>query len=196
MRVQFLKSAAEESGWPPVELVEVAIAGRSNAGKSSFINALTNSKAAKTSSQPGKTRLLNFFQLGEHYRLVDMPGYGFAKVSANEQKSWAKMIERYLHNRSNLIGLLLIMDIRRKWTEDEQMVVDWCQQSDTPIIVLLNKSDKVNQGEKVKKRREIAKVEGVDKVFVVSSSKRKGVAEAEQYFFTHWVGVKKNGVQE
>lgn len=191
MKLNFIKSAVQIKDYPDENQAEVAIIGRSNAGKSSFINALALSKLAKVSQQPGKTRLLNFFAVGESYRLVDMPGYGFAARSANELKSWQKMIETYIRTRPNLVGCLLIMDLRRKWTDDEQMILEWLLQEDIPLAVILNKIDKSKQQEKIVKKRQIAEISGVDHVFLASSLKRQGVKEVENWVFANWI--KKDG---
>lgn len=103
IKIDFLRSGVNGKDFPSPDMPEVALVGRSNAGKSSFLNALAKRKVARVSSAPGKTRLLNFFSAGDHYRLVDMPGYGFAARSANEIKSWQQMIERYLEERSCLV---------------------------------------------------------------------------------------------
>jgi len=120
--IQFIKSAVLAKDYPNHNMAEVAIAGRSNAGKSSFINGLAKSKIAKVSSTPGKTRLLNFFNMEDSYVLTDMPGYGFAARSGNELREWQQMIETYLTTRENLKGLILVMDIRRSWTNDEEIM--------------------------------------------------------------------------
>ncbi len=190
MNIKFIKSAKVLEECPPADQPEVGIVGRSNAGKSSFINALHGGRVAKVSGQPGKTRLLNFFQAGKNYRLVDMPGYGYAKVSGKEQKSWQPMIEHYLSNRKSLIGLLLIMDIRRNWSEDEQLIVDWVKKRNLPVCVILNKSDKVKQGERVKKLRLLKSIEGVDEAFVVSSFTKKGIKEPEDFIYESWIDCK------
>ncbi len=124
----FLKSAVRLDQCPQEDRPEVAFLGRSNSGKSSLINALTGRKTlAKVSSTPGKTRILNFFDFGPHYRLVEMPGYGFASRGGDEQRSWQRMIEDYLGGRQSLVGLVLIMDIRREMTEDEEMLMRYAQ---------------------------------------------------------------------
>lgn len=194
MNIRFIKSAKLQEDWPKDGILEVGIVGRSNSGKSSYINSLAgSSKLAKVSGKPGKTRLLNFFQVSNKYRLVDMPGYGYAGVSGTEQKSWHKMIEDYLNTRENLAGLILIMDIRRKWTDDEQLLVDWVSSKELPVCVLLNKADKVKQGEKVKKKREVKAIEGVERVFVVSAFKKKGISDVDDYIYENWVKACKNG---
>ncbi len=186
--IQFIKSAKELRGCPPPEKPEVALVGRSNAGKSSFINALTKGQIAKVSQQPGKTRLLNFYSIGEHYRLVDMPGYGYASRSGDEVQEWRSMVESYLAVRENLQGLLLIMDIRRSWTSQEQDLVDWVSQRSLPVVVVLNKSDKVGQNDKAKALKALRdRAVGVQKVFVVSAQKKLGVKEVEDFVFKEWI---------
>lgn len=133
--------APEDSG------SEVAFVGRSNAGKSSALNALTNqNKLAKISKTPGRTRLLNFFSVGEARRLVDLPGYGYAKVSAGMKNEWQRNIDEYLQIRESLAGLVLLMDIRHPFTPFDEMILDWCEEAQMPIHVLLTKSDKFKYG--------------------------------------------------
>ena len=192
--IRFIKSAKDLKGCPAPDLPEVAIAGRSNAGKSSFINALGLSLVAKVSGRPGKTRLLNFFLIGDHYRLVDMPGYGYAARSGAEVESWRQMVESYLALRGSLQGLVLIMDIRRQWTAQEQELVDWVSQRSMPVVVVLNKADKVGNNEKAKALRDLkAKAVGVSQVFVVSASKRLGVTEVEEFVFKNWIKQRHGG---
>ena len=139
---RFLTSASRLSECPPDEGWEVAVAGRSNAGKSSAINCLTgNSKLARTSKTPGRTQLLNFFSLSSHQRLVDLPGYGYAKVPEAVKRSWGHRIEQYLQNRRSLRGLILVMDVRHPLTE-----FDWSVAADMPIHILLTKADKLKKG--------------------------------------------------
>src|SRR6478752_6525097 len=131
--IQFIKSAVLPKDYPIHKMAEVAIAGRSNAGKSSFINALTRNKVAKVSSTPGKTTLLNFFNMEDSYVLVDMPGYGFAARSNDEISQWHQMIEAYLMSRENLVGLVVIMDIRRDWTADEELLKKFSDERGFPL---------------------------------------------------------------
>ena len=119
MKAKFLKSAVNQEDYPPSDRPEVALVGRSNAGKSSLLNALAGSKIAKVSQEPGKTRLLNFFDYGKQYRFVDMPGYGYASRSGSEILSWQEMITKYSDVRENLHGVVLIMDSARDWQEEE-----------------------------------------------------------------------------
>ncbi len=144
---QFLTSAQrfeqcpEDSGW------EVAFAGRSNAGKSSAINSLTGrSKLAKTSRTPGRTQLINFFELSPTQRLVDLPGYGFAKVPLAVKNAWTKQLERYLSERQSLRGLILLMDVRHPLQPFDQQMLDWAIAASMPVHILLTKADKLKRG--------------------------------------------------
>jgi len=132
----------------PEEGREVAVAGRSNAGKSSAINAITERRAlARSSKTPGRTQLLNFFELAQGQRLVDLPGYGYAKVSAEVQAGWGQLIGGYLETRECLVGLVLIVDSRRGLSEDDHGLLAWAQVRNLPVRILLSKSDKLNRAE-------------------------------------------------
>ena len=127
--------------------LEVAFAGRSNAGKSSAINRLTNQKSlAKTSKTPGRTQHLVFFELDEQRRLVDLPGYGFAKVPGKVKQEWGAAIEEYLQNRQSLQGVILMMDVRHPLTEFDQDMLSWCMHANMPVHILLTKADKLKRG--------------------------------------------------
>jgi GTP-binding protein len=144
---RFLTSAPTLRECPPDLGAEVAFAGRSNAGKSSAINALTgNGKLARTSKTPGRTQLLNFFALSETQRLVDLPGYGFAKVPVAMKLQWQQHLEHYLQARHSLRGLVLLMDIRHPLQEFDQQLLQWAAQCAMPVHILLTKSDKLNFG--------------------------------------------------
>jgi GTP-binding protein len=126
---------------------EVAFAGRSNAGKSSAINALTaNTKLARTSRTPGRTQLINFFTVTDQIRLVDLPGYGFAKVPHKVKQEWNKQLERYLQLRQSLKGLILLMDIRHPLKDYDRQMIEWAVKSEMPVHILLTKSDKLKRG--------------------------------------------------
>lgn len=146
-RAAYLTSAARLSQCPPDEGWEVAFAGRSNAGKSSAINSLTgNSKLAKTSRTPGRTQLINFFQLDEHQRLVDLPGYGFAKVPLAVKREWTRQLEGYLQKRQCLRGLVLLMDARHPLQAFDQQMLEWALAASMPVHILLTKADKLSKG--------------------------------------------------
>lgn len=131
--------------------VEVAFAGRSNVGKSSVLNAVTgNHRLARTSKTPGRTQQLNFFTVGEGLRLVDLPGYGYAKVPARIKLHWAKVMQAYFETRESLTGLMLIMDIRHLLKPYDEQMLGWCINADLPVHVLLNKADKLSRGAGIK----------------------------------------------
>jgi GTP-binding protein len=144
---RFLTSAAKLAQCPPDDGWEVAFAGRSNAGKSSAINSLTgNRKLAKTSKTPGRTQLINFFELSGCQRLVDLPGYGFAKVPRAVKQAWTRQLEDYLQRRQSLRGLILMMDIRHPLQPFDQQILGWAIQAAMPVHILLTKSDKLKKG--------------------------------------------------
>ena len=127
---------------------EVAFAGRSNAGKSSAINALTrNTKLARTSRTPGRTQLINFFTVDEHIRLVDLPGYGFAKVPLKVKQEWNKQLDQYLRMRQSLMGLVLLMDIRHPLKDYDRQMIEWAVVTKMRVHILLTKSDKLKRGQ-------------------------------------------------
>lgn len=145
-QAKFFKSAQKVSQLPE-SIAEVAFAGRSNAGKSSAINTITNIKSlARTSKTPGRTQLLNYFQLEDKYFIVDLPGYGYAKVSHSIQKEWEKSLTKYIETREQLRGVVLIMDIRHPLTEHDRSMIEWVTSYNIPIHILLTKSDKLNRG--------------------------------------------------
>ena len=146
-RASFLTSASKSSQFPEGEIMEVAFAGRSNAGKSSAINTLCDQKAlARTSKTPGRTQLINFFTLDEQRSLVDLPGYGYAKVPEKVRREWQKLMESYLGKREQLRGLVVIMDIRHPLKDYDLQMLEWCDYMNTPVHVLLTKADKVKRG--------------------------------------------------
>ncbi len=144
----FVKSAAKLSQCPMDILREVAFAGRSNAGKSSALNRLTgHKKLARTSKTPGRTQLINYFQIGElPLALVDLPGYGFAKVPLAVKNEWQRELDNYLQNRDALIGLVLLMDIRHPLKEFDNAMIQWAKRSEMPLHILLTKADKLKRG--------------------------------------------------
>lgn len=146
-QANFLLSASKFSQCPPDQGWEVAFAGRSNAGKSSAINSLTgNRKLARTSKTPGRTQLINFFSLSDDQRLVDLPGYGFAKVPQSVKKEWTRQLETYLQERQSLRGLVLLMDVRHPLQAFDQQMLDWALAAQMPVHILLTKADKLKNG--------------------------------------------------
>jgi len=146
-QAQFLLSALQLKDAPPDEGCEIAFAGRSNAGKSSAINAITNQNSlARTSKTPGRTQMLNFFTLDESHRFVDLPGYGYAKVPEDVQKNWGKALETYLQKRQSLRGVFILMDIRRPLTDLDWQMIELCRHCNLPLHVALTKADKLSRG--------------------------------------------------
>lgn len=146
-RALFHISAARPAQFPKDGAAEVAFAGRSNAGKSSALNTLCQNKnLARTSKTPGRTQLINFFDLDDQRRLVDLPGYGYAKVPLPVRLGWQKLMENYLGDRPNLRGLVIIMDIRHPLTDYDRRMLSWCQHYNKAAHILLTKSDKLSRG--------------------------------------------------
>jgi len=144
---RFNTSASKLSQCPEDIGAEVAFAGRSNAGKSSAINTLTNAKLARTSKTPGRTQLINFFDTNvENVRIVDLPGYGYAKVPIAMKEHWQKHLDDYLQSRDCLRGVVLMVDIRHPMKEFDQVMIDWCIEADLPLHILLTKADKLKKG--------------------------------------------------
>ncbi|WP_138159508.1 ribosome biogenesis GTP-binding protein YihA/YsxC [Peptoniphilus catoniae] len=139
--------AVDPKQYPPEDLFEIAFAGRSNVGKSSFINAMLNRKnLARTSSTPGKTRTVNFYKVNDKMRIVDLPGYGYAKVSKKEKDSWAKVINQYLHLRESLKEVILLVDIRHEPTEQDKQMYEFIKEMGFSGIVIATKADKISRG--------------------------------------------------
>lgn len=156
---QFLTSVREFRQLPPDEGCEVAFAGRSNAGKSSALNTLTQQRTlARTSKTPGRTQMINFFQVEPGRRLVDLPGYGYAKVPAEIRRHWDRLLQRYLSERKTLRGLFIIMDIRHPLTPLDEQLLDWCEHGNLSSHILLTKSDKLPFGARSKTLRDVQRV--------------------------------------
>jgi len=185
--IRYLKSAVFPKDFPQTSLPEIAIAGRSNAGKSSFINCWAGSKIALVSQTPGKTRLLNFFNVENKYLMVDTPGYGFASRSGDEVKNWQQMIENYLVHRENLKGLVLLMDVRREWSPDEELIKEFCLDKNLNIYVVLTKIDKISRNEQQKFLKEKQKASGLSQMRLCSSLKKIGIEEIEEEIFESWL---------
>lgn len=145
-KCEFLKSAVLKEQYPELELPEIAFSGRSNVGKSSLINSLLNrKKLVKVSSNPGKTRTINFFLVNEQYVMVDLPGYGYAAVSKSEKQSWGRMIEDYLKYRENLRNVVLLVDIRHEPTADDKLMYEFIKYYRKSAIVVATKLDKISR---------------------------------------------------
>jgi len=170
----FIKSAVKPADYPPVDLPEIAFAGRSNVGKSSLINVIVERKAlVRTSSTPGRTQLINFFQVtGVPFslNLVDLPGYGYAKVPLDVKRQWGPMMERYLSGRESLRGVVLIVDIRRIPSDDDLQMLSWLRSYNRRPIIVLTKCDKVTKNERAKQTAAIAAKLQMDKSLLVHFS--------------------------
>ncbi len=188
----FLTSASSIANGPPDEGMEVAFAGRSNAGKSSAINALCHQKAlARTSRTPGRTQLINYFALDEARKLVDLPGYGYAKVAASVKNAWQASLSEYLEVRASLCGVVLLMDVRHPLKEYDRHMLDWCARRELPVCVLLTKADKLKRGpglnvlRAVEKELQALPVES--EAILFSALKHSGISEAYRVL-DRWFG--------
>jgi GTP-binding protein len=175
---EFITSAVKPDQYPPESLPEIAFAGRSNAGKSSLINALVNRKnLAKTSSTPGKTRLINFFTVNNAVYFVDLPGYGYAKVSQSERRYWKPMVESYLSSRKTIRGVVIISDIRRIPGAEEIELMGWLANLHIPAIVISSKADKLSKNEQFRQRRAVSRALSTEpeELILFSAKTRQGM---------------------
>jgi GTP-binding protein len=179
----FLKSAARPADFPADTGREVAFVGRSNSGKSTAVNAVTGArKLARVSKTPGRTQLLNFFAVGEGRRLVDLPGYGFARVAPEVQARWRRSLETYLSERASLVGLVVTMDIRRGMTQLDETLLRWLEPRELPVAVLLTKADKLSRGAGLAQERKLAAELGATiKLVRFSAVAGEGVATAQEW---------------
>ena len=179
----FVTSAPDITKLPADTGIEVAFAGRSNAGKSSALNALTDQKLARTSKTPGRTQLINTFELADvdDMRLIDLPGYGFAKVPIEMKKKWQKSLGEYLQKRQSLKGIVILMDIRHPLKDLDRDLINWAIGSEIPVLALLTKADKLKQGPRksqvLQVRRELSTLDGDITVHAFSSLKGTGLPE-------------------
>ena len=182
-KATFTISAPDIRKLPEDSGIEVAFAGRSNAGKSSALNTLTNQRGlARTSKTPGRTQLINVFEIGDNKRLVDLPGYGFAKVPLEMKKKWQKALGEYLEKRQSLKGLVVLMDIRHPLKDLDMDLIEWAVDGDLPVLALLTKCDKLSQGKRsaevLKVKKILSNLNGDVKVQAFSSLKRTGSEQA------------------
>ncbi|WP_462320367.1 ribosome biogenesis GTP-binding protein YihA/YsxC [Halochromatium sp.] len=192
-RAAFLSAAPELAAAPEDSGYEVAFAGRSNAGKSSAINAICHQRGlARTSKTPGRTQQLIFFRLDDERRLVDLPGYGFAKVSLSIKQRWQQLMERYLERRASLKGLIVVMDIRHPMTDIDQQMIDWGVAAELPLLLLLTKADKLKRGAAASSlaqvRKAISNAPVPIQVLAFSSVSRIGLSQAQDQV-SHWLGL-------
>jgi GTP-binding protein len=189
-QIHFLKSAASLSDLPPDQGREAAFAGRSNAGKSSALNALTGvSGLARVSKTPGRTRLINFFVLAGERRLVDLPGYGYAKVPAAERRRWGELLEGYFQGRQTLEGLMLIMDVRHPLTDYDRQLLQFAAPLGRPVHVLLSKADKLGKNAARQTLAEVKRGLGhTASAQLLSAHSGEGVDEA-RIVLAGWLGL-------
>ncbi|MGB2739115.1 MAG: ribosome biogenesis GTP-binding protein YihA/YsxC [Cognaticolwellia sp.] len=184
-KATFTLSAPDIRRLPADSGIEVAFAGRSNAGKSSALNTLTNQRSlARTSKTPGRTQLINIFEIAENKRLVDLPGYGFAKVPMEMKKKWQKALGEYLEKRECLKGLVILMDIRHPLKDLDMDLIQWAADGGLPVLALLTKSDKLSQGKVSSQvldvKKKLASLNADIKVQAFSSLKRTGSEQADK----------------
>lgn len=178
---EFITSAVTNDGLPKEGLKEFMFCGRSNVGKSSFINMLVNRKSlARTSQTPGKTQTLNVYFINEAFYFIDVPGYGYAKVSRSLKESFGKMIEEYVEKREELLRVFLLVDFRHKPTIDDVMMYEFLKFHHRVVTVIATKSDKVKNSERAKRKKEIIEtlnIVNTDRLIVTSAEKREGLGE-------------------
>lgn len=192
-KATFTISAPDIRKLPEDSGIEVAFAGRSNAGKSSALNTLTNQKSlARTSKTPGRTQLINVFEIGDNKRLIDLPGYGFAKVPLEMKKKWQKALGEYLEKRESLKGLVVLMDIRHPLKDLDMDLIHWAADSELPVLALLTKCDKLSQGKRsaevLKVKKALAPLNADIKVQAFSSLKRTGSEQANSIICDWFLG--------
>ena len=175
-KAEFIISVAEKNKMLAHDLPEIAIAGKSNVGKSSFITSLTGrNKLARTSSEPGRTRLLNYFKINEELMLVDLPGYGFARVSDKEKKNWADLIDGYLLNSQNLINVFVLLDVRHDAGEHDKALINFLYHHNIPFTGIATKGDKLSRQAREKRKNDLAKSIGVGREDVIVTSSLDGL---------------------
>lgn len=181
--VRYLQGAWQTAQFPRDEGREIAFAGRSNSGKSSAINAIVGRTGlARTSKTPGRTQLINFFELEARHRLVDLPGYGFAKVAPEVKHHWLTLVNSYLADRASLTGLVIVMDARHPLSEFDWQMLNWAKERDLAAYVLLSKADKLNQTERQRTLGSItARLQDAADVQLFSATAKSGIQEARQW---------------
>lgn len=179
--IKFLKTATNLKQCPFPSLPEVVIVGRSNSGKSSLINAIWGASTARVSSRPGRTAYLNFFEVGNRYRLVDTPGYGFSK--GVDREVGFKAIEEYLTKRDRLELLVLVMDVRREWSEQEALLIDYISSRGLKWVLAANKVDKLNRQEMTQRSKALVEDSGAESFYFISAFKGTEVKSLEKFIF-------------
>lgn len=185
----FLKSASDPRGFLPDDCGEVAFVGRSNSGKSSAINVITGvRKLARVSKTPGRTQLINFFDYGPGRRIVDLPGYGFAKVAPSVRQHWRGLLESYFNGRRGLRGIVITVDIRRGLMELDHAMIDWAASLNLPMLLLLTKVDKLSRNEAQKQHRAVAAAAPEGAVLTLFSALSGQGAEEAREQIERWLG--------
>ena len=192
-QTRFILGTPDSRHAPPDSGAEVAFAGRSNAGKSSALNVITGQKSlARISKAPGRTREINFFEVCDQLRLVDLPGYGYAKVSKSMKTQWQRNIARYLETRQSLCGVILLMDVRHPFKDTDQQVLSWCHAAGLPTHVLLTKADKLKRGPAratlMKVRQQLPEWHAQASVQLFSAHTREGSDQVQQVL-DQWLGL-------
>ena len=179
--VEFLGGMSEKGGWrPPSDLPEIAFAGRSNVGKSSLLNTLVRRRSfARVSRTPGRTREINFFRINNGFVLVDLPGYGYARISKEKKAEWKPLIEAYLKRTSQLRGIVLLLDIRREPSDDDRAMLDFLAEVEVPTIVALTKTDKLSKTAARARAAEISRALALDSDQVILFSAQTGEGRVE-----------------
>lgn len=180
-KAEMVITAGMTSQFPQHDMPEIAFAGKSNVGKSSLLNAMLNRRAlARTSSQPGKTQTINFYSVQDTFMFVDLPGYGYAKVSKSERERWGKLIEGYLEKREQLQKIILLIDIRHEVGSNDKMMYDWIKHYHNEVVVVATKLDKIKRSQVQKQLSVIRKglgLSGTDKLIAFSSETKQGKEE-------------------
>jgi GTP-binding protein len=179
--LEFIGGMAENGGWrPETTLPEIAFAGRSNVGKSSLLNSLVRrKKMARVSNTPGRTREINFFRVNDQFILVDLPGYGYARISKEKRSEWRPMIEQYLRGTQQLRGLVLLLDVRRDPSDDDRATLEFLADLGVPVIVVITKADKLARTAAAARVREIAIMLGLDEEQMILHSSETGAGRNE-----------------
>ncbi len=185
-KAEIIMTAVKKEQYPATVVPEIAFAGKSNVGKSSMINALLNRKSlARTSSQPGKTQTINFYNINDMLNFVDLPGYGYAKVSKTEKDKWSPMIDTYLHNRNQLREVFLLVDIRHEPSQNDIQMYNWIKSCGYTGYVIASKADKLSRQQQIKSVAIIKKTLEIKEnglIFPFSSSSKAGVEEIWNLF--------------
>ena len=176
-KAEFMKSEVDFSSYKGFGLPEIMLAGRSNVGKSSFINMLaSNTKLAKVSATQGKTKVVNFFKFNDEFIVADLPGYGYAEASKVEQQRWGKIIDAYLESSKNLVSAVLLVDVRHLPTEQDKQMLNYFTFNNIPVTIVATKYDKIKKAERMRKVADIAKAlkVGVENIYLISSETAYG----------------------